>query len=141
MTAFDDLSPYTYLSGSIPPGICVLNVGWLGEGQDHPVGEVPAEFLEKLGTLCADGTHARTRGWHPCPLPHASGKPPYPVTIEAAGRRLALGGAEVRVVDRSGAWLAAPDLIHHYVDAHRYLPPEAFVEAVISGRTVGDHPR
>ncbi|GAA2106584.1 hypothetical protein GCM10009802_01050 [Streptomyces synnematoformans] len=131
MTAFDDLSPYSYLPDSIPPGGAMLNVGWLDVGRDYPVGSTPEGFLEKLGILCADHPQARTRGRHSCRLPHPSAPPPYPITIEAGGRSVTLGGAEVRVVDCGGTWLAAPDLIHHYVAAHRYRPPDAFIEGVI----------
>ncbi|MFW6691327.1 hypothetical protein [Streptomyces sp. MAR4 CNX-425] len=137
MTAFDDLSPYSYLPGSVPPDVSVLNVGWLDAGRGYPVGSAPVGFLERLGTLCADHAEARTRGWHLCQLPHPDGPPPCPVTIEAGGRSVALGGAEVRVRGTSGVRLAAPDLIHHYVEAHRYLPPEAFVDGVMGDRRPG----
>ncbi|MFF0728672.1 hypothetical protein [Streptomyces sp. NPDC004134] len=138
MTAFDDLSPYSYLPESIPPGVSALNVGWLDAGQVFPVGEVPAGFLEKLGDLCAHHAQAQMRGWHSCNLEHAGGAPPYPVTVDVGGRTVALGGAEIRVVDREGAWLAAPNLVYHYVEEHGYLPPGAFIEGVMSGRVAGE---
>lgn len=45
---------------------------------------------------------------------------------------LLVGGAEIRVRAKDGVVYAAPDMIVHYVLAHRYLPPAAFVEAVIA---------
>lgn len=102
VTAFDDLSPYSYLTDSIPPGVSVLNVGWLDAGQVFPAGKAPAGFLEKLGILCACHAQAKMRGWHSCNLQHASGVP-YPITIEVGDHSVALGGAEIRVVDRNDA--------------------------------------
>ena len=138
MTEFDDLSPYSYLPDSVPSGVSVLNVGWLDPGQEFPMGKVPEGFLEKLGALCARHTQARMRGWHSCQLPHPSGAPLYPITIEVGDQPVALGRAEIRVVGRNGAWLAAPDLIYHYVEAHGYLPPEAFIDGVMSDRLPGE---
>jgi hypothetical protein len=45
-----------------------------------------------------------------------------------------LGGAQLCVGGRDGAWLIAPDLILHYVVTHRYLPPEVFIEGVMASR-------
>jgi hypothetical protein len=44
---------------------------------------------------------------------------------------MARSSAEIRVVSTSGVTYAAPALILHYVEAHKYLPPAAFVAAVI----------
>ena len=41
-----------------------------------------------------------------------------------------LGSAEIRV-EIGGHWLAAPDLVYHYVTDHAYLPPIEFIDAVI----------
>lgn len=35
-----------------------------------------------------------------------------------------------------GVGYAAPELIAHYVEAHDYLPPTEFIEAVLSSDTV-----
>lgn len=36
----------------------------------------------------------------------------------------------------SGVAYAAPELVAHYVEAHGYLPPADFIEAVLSSDTV-----
>jgi hypothetical protein len=40
------------------------------------------------------------------------------------------GSGEIRVPGDRKVY-AAPILIHHYVEAHGYKPPEEFIEAVI----------
>ncbi|MGW3211106.1 DUF7919 family protein [Streptomyces parvus] len=45
------------------------------------------------------------------------------------------GSAEVRVMGNGVAY-AAPGLVAHYVEAHDYLPPIEFMEAVQSSGTV-----
>lgn len=42
-----------------------------------------------------------------------------------------LGSAEIWVPGREGCIYAAPTLIVHYVEAHEYLPPPEFIEAVL----------
>jgi hypothetical protein len=44
---------------------------------------------------------------------------------------MARSSAEIRVASTSGVTYAAPVLILHYVEAHKYLPPAAFVATVI----------
>ena len=41
------------------------------------------------------------------------------------------GNGEIRVSD-GNVMYAAPTLIYHYVVAHAYLPPEAFIAAVLA---------
>ncbi|MFR9727016.1 hypothetical protein ACL02R_27200 [Streptomyces sp. MS19] len=134
MTHFADLTPYTYLPGTVPPGVTALNVGWLAAPHDHPTGEPPAGFTERLGLLCRDERRAQTRGMHACDRPHADGTPGFPVNAAIAGASVLLGTAEVRVVTPDGVWLCAPTMVHHYVTHHAYLPPPAFTEAVLAGR-------
>ncbi|MDT3399738.1 hypothetical protein RKE29_24390, partial [Streptomyces sp. B1866] len=88
-----------------------------------------------LAVLCRDEGQMRMRGWHSCELDHPEGEDEYPVDIHVGDRRVSLGSAEVRVVDRRGRWLIAPNLVYHYVTAHSYLPPEDFIEAVLAQRT------
>lgn len=135
MAWFADLSPYTYLPEAVPPDQPVLTVGWLAPEHEFPVGAVSKEFTDKFADICAtQGFYARTRGFHDCELPHDHGEPKELFTIAKTGERVELGNAEVRVTAESGAILAAPNLIWHYVDYHHYLPPQEFIEAVLAGR-------
>lgn len=43
------------------------------------------------------------------------------------------GGAEIRVFSPTGKLYAAPNLIFHYVEAHDYLPPQEFMDALFAG--------
>jgi len=110
------------------------NVGWLDGEHGFRAGAAPEGFAEALARLCADHPRARTRGVHACELPHPGAEPDYPLRVMINERAVTLGSAEVRVVAADGRWLAAPDLVCHYVRDHRYLPPVLFVEAVLAGR-------
>ena len=81
---------------------------------------------------------AQTRGIHWCDLCLESDEDPdetHPVN----GTALTLGSAEVRVLTPEGVWLAAPDLVYHYVARHNYLPPEPFIEAVLASRIAPEY--
>jgi len=133
VTYFEDLSPYTYLPETVPSTATVRTVGWLDGEHPFAVGEPPQGFADKLGVLCAEHATARTRGFHWCDLCLESGEEPqeaHPVT----GAELTLGSAEIRVLTKDGEWLAAPDLVYHYVVRHSYLPPEPFIDAVLADR-------
>ena len=133
MTYCEDLSPYSYLPETVPEGVTVRCVGWLDGEHPFATGEPPEGFLAELGVLCAEHTTAQTRGMHWCELCPADAVQ-YPVLERIGGKDVPLGSAEIRVLTPNGEWLAAPDLVYHYVRAHRYLPPEVFVEAVLARR-------
>ncbi|WP_129842722.1 hypothetical protein [Streptomyces sp. RFCAC02] len=135
MTHYTDLSPYSYLPETVQPGVHALNVGWLAPFHRHPKGAVPPAFTEALALLCRDDRRAVTRGFHPCGLWHRPGAAPgKPVRTAVGGVPVTLGTAEVRVAAPDGTLLIAPTLVLHYVTAHRYRPPDAFIDAVMAGR-------
>jgi len=113
MAHFDDLTPYVYFHPEEEaPG--TVNVGWLDASHPFPTGETSAGFRAKLERLCRHRVK-RTRGRYLCDFCKGPQKPG--------------GSAEIRVAG-SGSIYAAPELIHHYVSAHDYLPPEEFIQAV-----------
>jgi hypothetical protein len=112
MAFFEDLTPYTYMHPE--PG--TVNIGWLDRRHPFPTGETSAEFRAKLQQLCLRRVMG-TRGGHPCPFCKGRDKPG--------------GSAEIRVVG-DGRVYAAPELVHHYVAAHRYEPPAEFIAAVLA---------
>ena len=118
MTFFPDLTTHTYMFGREERD--VLNIGWLGEGNPMPIGETSREFHDRLAALCENciGKH---RGAHCCEY----------CTADSVPTSLYYGNGQIRVRDRSGTWYAAPTLIHHYVVDHSYLPPPAFIDAVM----------
>jgi hypothetical protein len=111
---FEDLSPYTYFPEK--ESLEIVNVGWLDRAHPFPTGETTEEFRAKLGRLC-ERRHKQTRGFHPCYF--------------CKGQERPTSSAEMRVAG-NGRVYAAPSLVHHYVVAHGYRPPDEFVAAVLA---------
>lgn len=141
MTWYPDLSPYTYMQDAfrrngrefISPPQIILNVGWLAPGHDFPVGDSPAGLVDALAELRAEHAQARTRGWHQCDFCDRTDIQSL-FSDNSDESRSRIGSAEIRVVSKNGITLAAPTLVAHYVERHRYLPPAEFVEAVLARR-------
>lgn len=95
-----------------------LNVGWLG-GAGFDTGPVDAAFLAALRTRPQTN---QTRGFHVCGLCMQSG----------SADDAAYGSAEIHVRGQNGVVYGAPTLIVHYVEAHNYRPPQAFIDAVLA---------
>jgi hypothetical protein len=113
MSFFPDLSPYTYFPHETPG---TVNVGWLERSNSFAVGKTSEEFRARLLQLCERPVR-QTRGIHLCPF--------------CRGKNRVGGSAEIRVAGVDKVY-AAPELIHHYVVAHGYKPPEEFVTAVLA---------
>ncbi|MFC6881691.1 hypothetical protein [Actinomadura yumaensis] len=126
MTYFEDLTPYRYWPNSTETAV---NIGWLGSGEPFPTGDVPAEVVPALLRLVAKGPVNLTRGFHKCEF---CAEPPYPVLMHLGEQEIALGNGEVRVTGENGTVYAAPTLLPHYIQAHRYQPPEPFTNAVLA---------
>lgn len=142
MTYIADLSPYTYCDEetihidegmvTFAPRYPRIAVGWLAGDREFSRGTAPAGFVQALIRIY-DGRRANgTRGFHGCEFcPAPDPFDGMPQTVHG-DRALSLGSAEIRVpVPRAPRYMfAAPNLIIHYVIAHGYLPPDAFVAAV-----------
>jgi hypothetical protein len=112
----EDLSP---LEGSER----MVTVGWLGRGHTYPVGEVPIAVYKKLAALLAvPGQPAASGAIQPCEL--------CVYEAERAGTMNLFVPGEQRVY-------VAPELILHYLNAHRYQPPEEFCAAVMACPRMG----
>ena len=130
MTWFPDLTPYRYLAAE--PN--TLAVGWLESTAPFTIGENDQEFVECLARICRRGVN-RTRGLHICslcPTPPAGQWPPEQNRVSSFAGDFIVGGAEIRVAGQDGIVYAAPDLVIHYVQTHRYKPPSAFISAVLN---------
>ena len=128
MSYFHDLTPYSYMARVAHPN--ELNIGWLDDQHEFPMGDLPDGVLPAIFELCRRRVN-QTRGYHACQLCR-SGR--YPYMIEENGIRLSLGSAEIRVPGRSDIEYASPDLIYHYVRDHHYRPPQEFIDAVLGKR-------
>jgi hypothetical protein len=128
MAWFQDLSPYTYFDESSKPQ--AFNIGWLSPEHPFPTAAPSEEFLAALWEFCRISV-VQTRGIHSCEFCGHW----YHHTAKRGETRLNLGSAEIRVFSESGGsqTFAAPTLIYHYVQKHRYRPPDAFIAAVLSG--------
>jgi len=135
VTFYEDLSPYaeepedTFWEGegtrvvTFTPRYTRINVGWLAAGHPFAVGSPPPGFVEQLDRMLHGQYVNPALGMHPCELCDAADE-----DTPGAPR----GGSEIRVPASPTEVFAAPFLIGHYVQAHNYLPPRSFIDAVLA---------
>lgn len=112
-----DLTPYTDCPEDEALGVVPLAIGWLDKRQPFATGTVSDKFITALLPFCKQPhTVYATPKARPCPLCHEQ--------IEPFGR------AQLRTIGQDDIY-AAPDLLHHYVTAHDYKPPQQFIQAVL----------
>jgi hypothetical protein len=124
MAHFPDLSPYNYSPFAVPG---TLNVGWLDRHHPFPVGPTCERNRARLQELGRGLLVNRTAGFHVCEF-----CPPGGVMV--------YGASELHVAGPDGRVYAAPSPVLHYVCAHRYRPPDEFIEAVMAGCPVNPEP-
>ncbi|GAB2745436.1 hypothetical protein [Streptomyces bullii] len=100
------------------PAYTRLNIGWLEAGKPYSTGTVPTVVVEKLKAVQEVQWMNVCLGVHECDLCPAGEAPE--------------GNGEVRIPGGPGFAYAAPFLITHYVTAHGYRPPQAFMDAVLA---------
>ena len=117
MTYYADLANTT----QIDSGPLVRAIGWLSAGHPFSRGVSPPEFVEKLRALCARWARStEALGWPAAGGPHRCD---FCATFMAAGN---LG------VPAENVLFVAPEMVIHYVEAHQYSPPQAFIDAVMA---------
>lgn len=116
-----DLTTYSSGDGRL------LNVGWLDRNEVIPKGETSQEFRDAL-TEHIKYSAVQTMGRHRCNLCREAG---HEVKINLGEGFFYLGSCEIRVFAENDITYTAPNLIYHYVINCDYLPPRAFIEAVI----------
>jgi hypothetical protein len=94
---------------------CVRAVGWLSAEHEFTNGEVAPRALDALRVLVSDGF---------CPVTLAG-----PHLCEFCSRVRDSGNV---LVPSGEVLYAAPAMVVHYIEAHGYQPPDAFVEAVLA---------
>jgi hypothetical protein len=116
MTHFPDLGTSTQIAS----GPSVRAVGWLTAGQPYSTGEPSPEFVSRLRLLAQNwGASTAALGW-----PAAGGLH----TCEMCGKVHAAGNLGV---PGDSVLYVAPEMVAHYVESHRYAPPDGFVRAVL----------
>lgn len=103
------------------PAYTRLNVGRLETGKPYATGPVPDGFVEKLEAVQRVEWMNVCLGVHECDLLCPAVDEPAPE-----------GSGELRIPGDPGTAYAAPSLITHYVAAHGYRPPWAFIDAVLA---------
>lgn len=99
----------------VDDGPHVRAIGWLARDEPYTQGSVPPEFVSALRRHTA-------AAWQPC----AAGGMHH---CELCGRERTSGNVWIPADD---VVYVAPEMIVHYVEAHAYAPPEAFVRAVLA---------
>jgi hypothetical protein len=110
----------------VDEGDHVRAIGWLSDKHPFPVGDTPPEFLARLKEYCRRwGAGLESLHWPVCMGPHR---------CELCGEYMASGNIGVPAGD---ILFAAPEMVDHYVEVHRYAPPEEFVTAVLAAPLPG----
>jgi hypothetical protein len=115
MTYFPDLTLYAYF----PPEKerpNTVNIGWLDRDYPFPTGKTSKKFQDKLQQVSLRRVN-QTTGFHSCCFCKGPERPHSSAEIRVSG---------------AGKVYAAPELVHHYVVAHRYKPPVEFIAAVLA---------
>ncbi len=122
MAYFEDLGT----SSPIAEGPFVRAIGWLAAGHRFSTGTVTEEFRDRLMTF--------VKGWNLCTEALAWPVAAGPHRCELCGDALAAGNFGVP----AGSLLyVCPEMLGHYVNAHRYQPPDEFVRALLSSPLPG----
>jgi hypothetical protein len=116
------------------PRLTLLAVGWLEPGHLYDKGPVDEAFFARLIELLVDPWQPFAAGGrHRCGFCRFTGGP---VTVTYSmgtgqGSSIAVGVSNL-FVPGDGVLYMAPSLVAHYIDAHEYRPPRAFVDAVLA---------
>lgn len=127
----DDLTPY---NDRLPDSDGELAVGWLDGDAISSIGVIePAHvrrrLIDELTYAARRRQSGRTAsmGIHQCSFCDG---PPEPLCPR--GRAL-WGSGEFRVRGSDGTVFVSPSLVAHYIEAHDYLPPREYIDAVLRG--------
>ena len=135
---FADLTPYTYASFPERPQPNVLNIGWLSREYPFATGGVPGSFVRILRRLIASPVFIPSitaMGFHGCELCPPVEEPPGVWALGSPappGSLPAMGNGELWVPTTGSLVYVAPVLVAHYIEAHDYLPPQEFIDAVVT---------
>lgn len=114
MAWYEDLSPIDYFGSEASNHLRA--VGWLAKDHPYPVGETARETFERLRELLKDPWQPCVgAGWHECELCQFDGQK----------------GSSNLFVPGDGVLYVAPELITHYINSHRYVPPSEFLDAIV----------
>lgn len=105
----------------------LLAVGWLDTNSTFVRGEVSTEFINKLWSFIKN-PRISTLGRHYCDF---CGDYSRATIAEYQDEKRMLGSSHTYVLGNKSVYLI-PDLIFHYVQNHDYIPPQEFINALLS---------
>ncbi|MGN6625324.1 MAG: hypothetical protein ACTHLN_01780 [Tepidisphaeraceae bacterium] len=125
MAWYEDLQPWTYLP--LEADRPLVAVGWLERGRSYATGEADEELRAALRILYSrdesrmqlkyDTSSFFSGGSHPCDF----------CDKERNGPR----GYSNMFIPSERVIYVCNDLIKHYIEAHHYVPPRPFVQALL----------
>ncbi len=137
MAFFPDLTFYEYFRPSYGP---MLAIGWLDKEHPYPQGKAPIAFVAKLAAILSSEVNPRvnlTRGFHQNEL--LPGDPEIKAHYQHHIPHLLkdysiifIGNGELHFAYES-KFYGAPTMIYEYIVENSYLPPQAFIDAVLHG--------
>lgn len=115
MATYTDLAQLDYFGSDFSD--VLVAVGWLGREQEFQVGSVDSDLYLRLGQLLSNPFQPVVScGSHECELCQFDGPQ----------------GSTNLFIPGDGCLYVVPELIGHYVNAHRYRPPDEFCAAVLA---------
>jgi hypothetical protein len=135
MAWYPDLGRLDYFDFGGVDSTKLRAVGWLARKQAFSQGDISPAFLRQLRKLLvAPWQPFILMGFHQCELCPVSRLPRFEEILlgsyKERGDAVPEGKANL-FVPGEGCVYVAPELIVHYIDAHRYKPPDEFIRAVM----------
>lgn len=115
----------------LPTELPISAIGWLGATVPSQ-GAVPEEVIDRLvaATNAEKYFGDHTCGFHICEI---CTKPDYRPRYQWRNIEVELYGKGFYLVEHNDRAFVAPRLLIHYILAHRYRPPDEFLDAVVKG--------
>jgi len=125
VTYYKDFTPCPYFNEG--EWLCrLMAIGWLDRGKPYPKGPADDRVLERIHFLRGEFGRGfpsiTTRGLYACTL----------CAVHNTGGT-ALDKSHINLfIPHRGFVFVAPGRVDHHIQAHEYLPPESFIEALLA---------
>jgi hypothetical protein len=126
---FDDLEPCLYDHGRLDASawaVPLRAIGWLEATHNFTSGDVPVGLVVRLAQLVEQTRRAfpqyAFRGVHECSL----------CVEKCPSTRTPGWSQENLIIPGEGQIFAAPGGVVHYIEHHRYQPPDEFINAALT---------
>ena len=127
VTYYEDMAVFEVAGQSQSSGWPLIAVGWLDPAHSFTGGDVSPDFFQKLVELLVEPWQpALAAGAQRCLFCRFTGGP---ADLSYRGTTIKVGSTNLFVPVEQQVFVA-PSLVAHYIDAHGYVPPTEFQEAV-----------